>query len=463
MPETLNSHQAHGHRGGGLAVCPIDYRYGTEAMQEIFSEEGKLHRMLLVEAALAEAQAEVGMIPRESADAISRAARSRSVTAERVAAIEDEIRHDVMAVVRALAEQAGEAGAYVHLGATSNDIIDTANAMQLKEAWPLIEAGCRELRDELARLAGKHKATIQVGRTHGQWAVPTTFGLKMAVYAVEMDRHLQRLREAAPRVLVGKFLGAVGTGAAMGPKALEVQRLVLLKLGLHVPVVTLQTTQRDRHAELACILANISASVEKFATEVRNLQRSELDEVQEAFDTSKQVGSSTMAHKRNPISAENVCGLARVVRGFVVPAFENVPLWHERDLTNSSAERFIMSHQMVLTEYILKRSARLFHDLLVNTGSMRRNLEMAGPDIMAEAVMMALVEKGLGRQQAHEVVRSASMRAHGGEGSFLDALMAEPEVSSRLSEDEARAVLRPESYTGHAERLVELALDSLKE
>ncbi len=446
-----------------MAVCPLDYRYGSKEMRDIFSEEGKLRRMLLVEAALAEAQAEVGMVPAEAADAISEAARSGRVTTERVAAIEAETRHDVASVVRALAEQAGDAGAYVHLGATSNDIIDTANALQLKEAWPLIEGACRELRDELARLAREHRSTIQVGRTHGQWAVPTTFGLKMAVYAVEMDRHLQRLREAAPRVLVGKFMGAVGTGAAMGPKALEVQRLVLQRLGLGTPIVTLQTTQRDRHAELACIMANIASSLEKFATEVRNLQRSELDEVQEAFDASRQVGSSTMAHKRNPISAENVCGLARIVRAYVTPALENAPLWHERDLTNSSAERFTMSHQLVLAEYILRRSTRLFQGLVVKVDSMRANVDAAGADIMAESIMMLLVEKGIGRQEAHEVVRTAAMRAHEGEMSLLEALMASPEVSMRMSEETLRQALRPESYLGQAERLVDLALESMRD
>jgi adenylosuccinate lyase len=448
--------------GVGVTVCPLDYRYGTKEMRDIFSEEGKLRRMLLVEAALAEAQARVGMVPPEAAAAISEAAMSGRVTAHRVAEIEAETRHDVMSVVKALAEQAGDAGAYVHLGATSNDIIDTANALQLREAWPLIDTACRELRNELARLAKENRSTLQVGRTHGQWAVPTTFGLKMAVYAVEMDRHLERLREAAPRVLVGKFLGAVGTGAAMGEHALEVQRLVMERLGLGVPVVTLQTIQRDRHAELACLMANIATSVEKFATEVRNLQRSELGEVRESFDVSKQVGSSTMAHKRNPISAENVCGLARIVRGMVVPAFENAPLWHERDLTNSSAERFTMSHQMLLTEYILLRSVRLFRKLEVIPEAMMANLERAGPDIMAEAVMMALVEKGIGRQAGHELVRSASMRSAAGEASFADALLAAPEVSGKISREELEAALRPEAYTGHASELVDLALESLK-
>jgi adenylosuccinate lyase len=447
--------------GVGMTVCPLDYRYGTKEMRAIFSEEGKLRRMLMAEEALAEAQAKLGMIPPEAAAAISEAVMSGRVTAQRVDEIEAETRHDVMSVVKALAEQAGQGGAYIHLGATSNDIIDTANALQLKEAWPLIDAACRELRNELARLAKENRSTLQVGRTHGQWAVPTTFGLKMAVYAVEMDRHLERLNQAAPRVLVGKFLGAVGTGAAMGDNALEVQRLVMERLGLGVPVVTLQTTQRDRHAELACLLANIATSVEKFATEVRNLQRSELGEVQERFDANKQVGSSTMAQKRNPISAENVCGLARIVRGMVVPAFENAPLWHERDLTNSSAERFTMSHQLVLTEYILLRSVRLFKTLEVNAEAMMANLKRAGHDIMAEAVMVALTDKGIGRQVAHELVRSASMSSKGGNVSFSDALLGAPEVSGRMTREELDAALRPEAYIGRAEELVELALQSL--
>ena len=445
-----------------MEVCPLDYRYGSDEMREIFSEGGRLRRMLEVEAALARAQAQLGMVPQWAAEAITEVARSGRVTPERVDEIESQIKHDVMALVRAMTEQAGDAGAYIHLGATSNDIIDTATAIQLREALPHVERGVRAVRDELARLARDHVRTPQIGRTHGQWALPTTFGLKRAVYALEMDRHLQRLREATPRVVVGKFMGAVGTGAAMGPRALEVQRLVLEGLGLGVPVATLQTTQRDRHAELACVLANIATSLEKFATEVRNLQRSEIAEVGEYFDPKKQVGSSTMAHKRNPISAENVCGLARIVRGMVVPALENSPMWHERDLTNSSAERFTLSHSIVLTDYILTRSARLFRDLQVYPERMRENLLRAGPEIMAESVMMALVDKGLGRQDAHEAVRSASMRstAKGGRP-FAEELMAEPEVAKRLDRKGLDAALDPSAYLGSAPRVVELALEEI--
>ena len=445
-----------------MEVCPLDYRYGSDAMRELFSEVGRLKRMLEVEAALARAQAQLGMVPAAAAEAITEAARSGRVTAERVSELEAEIKHDIMALVRALSEQCAEAGAYVHLGATSNDIIDTATALQLKEAWPHLERGVRAVRDELARLAAEHKGTLQIGRTHGQWALPTTFGLKMAVYALEMDRHLERLEQAYPRVVVGKFMGAVGTGAAMGPHALEVQRLVLEGLGLVVPIATLQTTQRDRHAELACILANIASSLEKFATEVRNLQRSEIAEVGEFFDPKKQVGSSTMAHKRNPISAENVCGLARVVRGMVVPAFENVPLWHERDLTNSSAERYTLSHSIVLTDYNLGRSVRLFRQLQVHAERMRENLERAGPDVMAESVMMALVAKGMGRQDAHELIREASMRsAQRGGRALAEELMAEPGVAGRLTREELDRALDPRSYTGSAERIVDLALEQI--
>lgn len=445
-----------------MEVCPLDYRYGSDAMRELFSEDGRLKRMLEVESALARAQAQLGMIPAPAAHAITEAARSGRVTAARVNELEEQIKHDIMALVRALSEQCGEAGAYVHLGATSNDIIDTATALQLKEAWPHLERGVRAVRDELARLAMEHKGTLQIGRTHGQWALPTTFGLKMAVYALEMDRHLERLEQAYSRVVVGKFMGAVGTGAAMGPHAIEVQRLVLEDLGLVVPIATLQTTQRDRHAELACMLANIATSLEKFATEVRNLQRSEIAEVGEYFDPKKQVGSSTMAHKRNPISAENVCGLARVVRGMVVPAFENVPLWHERDLTNSSAERFTISHSIVLTDYILGRSVRLFRQLQVNAERMRENLERAGPDVMAESVMMALVAKGLGRQDAHELIRAASMRStQRGGRALAEELMAEPRVAERLTRGELDSSLDPRSYTGSAERIVELALEHI--
>ena len=446
----------------GMEVCPLDYRYGSDEMREVFSEGGRLRRMLEVEAALARAQAQLGMVPQWAAEAITEAARSGRVTAARVDEIEEQIKHDVMALVRAMSEQAGDAGAYIHLGATSNDIIDTATAMQLKEALPHIERGVRAVREELARHAQVHKRTPQIGRTHGQWALPTTFGLKMAVYALEMDRHLQRLQEATPRIVVGKFMGAVGTGAAMGPRALEVQRLVLEGLGLGVPIATLQTTQRDRHAELACVLANIATSLEKFATEVRNLQRSEIAEVGEHFDASKQVGSSTMAHKRNPISAENVCGLARIVRGMVVPALENSPMWHERDLTNSSAERFTLSHSIVLTDYILTRSVKLFRDLQVYPDRMLENLARAGPEIMAESVMMALVDKGMGRQDAHETIRRASMRstAKGGRP-FAEELMAEPEVAKRLGRKELDAALDPSAYLGSAPRIVELALEEI--
>jgi adenylosuccinate lyase len=340
-------------------------------MKGIFNEENKLQKMLDVEAALARAHAKVGNISKEYAEMITKIANTEKVKVERVKQIEKEIRHDLMAVVKALAEASGEAGKYVHLGATSSDIVDTATALQLKEAVTILKEDLMKLRGVFLSLARKHKDTVMMGRTHGQSAVPMTFGLKMAVYGLEVHRHLKRLNECEKRILVGKMSGAVGTGAAFGPQALKIQKIVTEDLGVGVEEASTQIVGRDRYTEFVCLLANIASSIEKFATEVRNLQRSEIDEVAEAFDTKKWVGSSTMAHKKNPINCENVCGLARIIRSFVTPTLENMILWHERDLTNSSAERFIIPHICILTDDILIKITNVFDNLEVNKKKMR--------------------------------------------------------------------------------------------
>lgn len=439
----------------GDAVCPLEFRYGREEMKSIFTEANKLQKFLDVQAALAEAHAELGNISKDDAWRIKSNANLNSVTVEDVNAIEREIKHDVMAVVRALANKCGKAGKSVHLGATSNDIIDTATALQLKEAIELIMKDLEALKKSLLRLADKHKNTIMVGRTHGQFAVPTTFGLKMAVYASEVQRHWERLEEAKKRVLVGKMTGAVGTGAALGEKALQIQEMVMNKLGLKAEEASLQIIGRDRYVELISILANTATSLEKFATEVRNLQRSEISEVSEAFDVKKQVGSSTMAHKKNPIVSENICGLARIARALLSPAFENNVLWHERDLTNSSAERFIIPHACVLVDDILFKMKNVFDNLVVNPENMRKNLESSKGLIMAESVMMALTKKGVGRQEAHEIVRSCAMKATQEEVSFKDALAENDTVSNTLTKEELESALNPENYTGQATEIVE--------
>ena len=436
-------------------VCPLEYRYGRDEMKTIFTEANKLQKFLDVEAALAEAHAELGNISKDDAWRIKSSANLNSISVEDVNAIEKVIKHDVMAVVKALSNKCGKAGESVHLGATSNDIIDCATALQLKEAIGLIMKALEALKKSLLNLAEKHKNTIMVGRTHGQFAVPITLGLKMAVFASEVHRHMERLEESRERILVGKMTGAVGTGAALGEQALQIQDIVMKKLELKAEEASFQIVGRDRYIEFISILANIATSLEKFATEVRNLQRSEINEVSEAFDVKKQVGSSTMAHKKNPIVSENICGLARIVRSFLFPTFENNVLWHERDLTNSSAERFIIPHACILVDDILFKMRDVFDNLVVYPEIMRRNLESSQGLIMAESVMMVLTKKGVGRQEAHEIVRNCAMKATMEEIGFSDALAENDIVSQTLSKEELEGALNPENYTGKAVEIVE--------
>ncbi|MDG6218708.1 MAG: adenylosuccinate lyase, partial [Candidatus Thermoplasmatota archaeon] len=286
-------------------VCPLDYRYGRKEMKEIFGEERRLQYLLTVEAALARSHVKVGTIPQKAADEISKKATTSHVTVSRVNDIEKETKHDIMAVTKALAEVCSDdAKKYIHLGATSYDIVDTANALQFVESTSLISQELKKLRKALVHLAKKHRRTVMLGRTHGQHTIPITFGLKMAGYAMEIERHLERMHEMKSRLFVGKLSGAVGTGAALGEHALELQQIMLTDLKLGIEDVSTQIVCRDRYNELLGLLCNIATSIEKFATEIRNLQRDEIAEVAEAFDVKKQVGSSTMPHKRNPITSE---------------------------------------------------------------------------------------------------------------------------------------------------------------
>ena len=437
-------------------LCPIDFRYGRPAMKGIFGEEARLQRLLDVEAALARAQAKVGTIPAAAAKEIASKATTKVVSVERVLEIEKDTRHDIMAVVLALTERCGpEAGKFVHLGATSNDISDTATALQLREATRVLGEGLRELRGVLAGLAKKHRTTVMLGRTHGQAAVPMTFGLKLAVFASEVDRHFERLKETEKRVVVGKMSGAVGTGAALGTRAGEIERAVMEDLGLGLEEAATQVVGRDRYAEFVAVLANVAASLEKFCTEVLNLQRTEIGEAAEAFESERQVGSSTMAQKENPVTSENVCSLARIVRGFVVPAYENVPLWHERDLTNSAGERILLPHATVLLDDILAKTTDVFRGLRVFPERMRANLDATKGQVMAESVMIALTGKGLGRQEAHKLVRDAAMEARKKGAHFRDVLSMDPAVKRLLSGKELDAAMDPDRYVGRSADIVD--------
>ncbi len=437
-------------------VCPIDFRYGRREIKEVFGEKSKLQYLLDVEAALAKVHAKVGNIPKKAADEISKKASVKFVKVERVKEIEKETRHDIMAITKALSEIcSGDAGKYVHLGATSYDIVDTANALQFSESTDFIKRELKELRKNLVNLAKEHKKTIMHGRTHGQFSIPITFGLKMAVYAMEVDRHLERMHECKSRILVGKMSGAVGTGAAMGKHILKIQELVMRDLKLGIEEGATQIVGRDRYIELLSTLSNISASMEKFATEIRNLQRSEIGEVAEAFESKKQVGSSTMPHKRNPIICEQICGLARVTRSFVIPAYENAIQWHERDLCNSSSERFILPHSLILTDWIVYQMNNVFKNLQVNPEKMLDNLEKSKGLPMAEAVMTKLVEKGMGRGDAHELVRKCSLKASDKDKDLLTTLLEDKNVSKLLGKNELEEIMNPRNYLGASDKIVD--------
>ncbi|MBF46420.1 MAG: adenylosuccinate lyase [Euryarchaeota archaeon] len=445
-----------------MTISPLDYRYGRNEAKFIWSREGRHSRQLEVERALVWAHCQLGRVSAEDYDVIADIADPGIVTADRVDEIEAETKHDIMALTKAMAEAAGEAGWCVHLGATSNDIVDSAVALQIKDSIKLQTEVLTQLISTLCDIASRERDTVMLGRTHGQAAVPITFGLKVAVWVDEFVRHYERLSELKNRAITGKFMGAVGTGAAQGKDAFELQNLIMKELGLGVPVATTQVVGRDRYIEWVGWMANVATTVEKVLQEVRNLQRSEIAEVAEAFDTKKQVGSSTMAHKRNPITAENACGLARIVRSMIVPSYENALLWHERDLANSSAERFTLSHSMILLDDILMKTDRVMRNLSVDAKRMRENIESQNGMVMAEKVMLALVDRGVTRDNAHEILRAASMQAIS-DGQGLHAACSNDEViSSLFGEDELANLFVPDGHIGHSGRIVDEAVARAK-
>lgn len=448
-----------------MPILPIDTgRYGTAEMRRIFEEEMRVQKMLDVEAALAWAHAEVGNIPRKDAEKIAAMASTKHVKLSRVKEIEREIKHDVASLVRALAEVCGASGAYVHLGATSYDIVDTAIALQLKEALALIEKRLNSFEKVLIEKALKYKDTLMIGRTHGQHALPITLGFKFAVWMREVSRHIQRLRQCRERVLVGKMSGAVGTQAGLGDKAVKIQELVMKRLGIKAADISTQIVQRDRHAELICLLAMIATSLENFATEIRELQRPEIAELFEPFETEKQVGSSTMPHKRNPETCERICGLARIVRSLAVPALENVVTWHERDLTQSSAERFIIPEACILVDYMLFLMTNIVANLRVDEERMLKNIEITQGRVMSEAVMIALTRKGVSRQKAHELLRKLTIKSEIEKRPFKETLLEDKVVRSKLSEKEIDDALNIKNYLGTALKQVESMVErTLKE
>ncbi len=452
-----------------MSILPIDMgpietgRYGTAEMRRIFEEEARVQKMLDVEAALAWAHAEVGNIPRKDAEKIMAMASLKYAKLSRIKEIEREIKHDVAALVRALAEACGPSGGYVHLGATSYDIVDTANALQLKEALELIGKRLDDFEKVLMEKALQYKDTLMMGRTHGQHALPITLGFKFGVWMREISRHIQRLGQCKERVLVGKMSGAVGTQAGLGKHAMKIQELVMQRFGIKSAEISTQIVQRDRHAELVCVLAMIASTLDNFATEIRELQRPEIGELFEPFEVEKQVGSSTLPHKRNPETCERVCGLARIVRSLVVPALENVVTWHERDLTQSSAERFIIPETCVLVDYMLFLMSNIVANLHVDEERMLKNLELTQGRAMSEAVMIALTRKGVNRQEAHEYLRKLAIKSEMEKRHFKDVLLQDKIIREKLSGKEIDEALNPKNYLGTAVNQVELMVKKTME
>jgi adenylosuccinate lyase len=443
----------------GSLFCPLEYRYGRESTRRLFSRDARLARALKVEAALAATESELGMIPAEAARAIERAATLEHVTVEQVDALEAKIRHDVMAMARTLATAAGDAGRWVHYGATSADITETAMALELKESAAILRADLTALARSLTALARKHRATPEIGRTHGQHGIPISFGHKMAVAAAEFARHRRRLDELLPRLAVGKMAGAMGTGAGFGTQAAEVESGVMRRLGITADEAPTQLVGRDRLAEFTNWLALVATSAERLATEVRNLQRTELGEVSEPFDEESQVGSSTMAQKRNPIVTENVSSLARLVRAFALPPLENMIQWHERDLANSANERIVVPHAILLTDDLLTKLHDVVAGLRVDTVRMAAAVEQSRSS-MTESLMLALTGKGLRRADAHELLRRLTRDPTAGPPIAARA-KAEPAVTALLTPAEIDELLDPASYVRAATDKTDRILASL--
>ena len=441
-----------------MAVHPIEERYGTKEMRAVWSEKNRFFCIVKAEVALAKAEAHHGMIPASAAVEISEKAHNASL--ERAKVIELEISHDVMAIVKAISEVTGESGRWVHYGATSNDLLDTATGLQLGQTLGLIDQKLRQLLGVLLRRAEENKALVCIGRTHGQHGVPTTYGLRFAIWASEIGRHIERLEQIRPRVVVGQMTGAVGTQAALGPKGIEVQASMMEYLGMSSVDVSNQVISRDRYAEYFMFCAGVATTLDKIAVEVRTLQRTEIGEVEEAFGKN-QVGSSTMPHKRNPIKSEQVCGLARIIRSSVEPALQNNTLWDERDLTNSSCERVIFPESSILTDHCLRLMTGVIDGLVINRAAIRRNLAFLNGINMAEPVMIELTKKGMNRQDAHERVRMASMQALAEGKPLADVLATDPEVVRCCSKTDIAALLNPDAYTGTAVQQVERVIEKL--
>jgi adenylosuccinate lyase len=422
-------------------------RYSRSRMKKIWSDKNKFDQWLRVEIAACEAWAELGEIPREDIVKI----RKASYNLNRIAEFLKVTHHDMTAFLSSVAESLGTESRFIHLGLTSSDVMDTALSLQLTQAADILTKDVAELISVLENKAVEHKYTIMMGRTHGVHAEPITFGLKMALWTEEMKRNAQRLAEAKKNISVGKISGAVGTYATVPP---QVEKIACAKLGLAPAPISSQIIQRDRHAQFLTTLAIIASSLEKFATEVRGLQRTEVREVEEPFEEG-QTGSSAMPHKRNPELCERICGLARLIRGYALTSLENIALWHERDISHSSTERIILPDSCLVLDYMLSIFTSIMKGLRVYPENMRRNIELSQGLVFSQRVLIALINKGLTREEAYKMVQGHAMKAWGEKKDFLSLLEADRRVTAHLSKRELNSLFDYEYYLKHVDEVFE--------
>lgn len=419
-------------------------------MTAIWTEENQFRSWLEVELAACYAWSKLGHIPEKDVDVLYRDAR---FDVERIREIEEITRHDVVAFTRAVSESLGEEKKWIHYGLTSTDVVDTAWGYRLKQANTILRQGLSGMIDVLAKKAIRHKYTVMMGRTHGIHAEPTTFGLKCALWFAEMNRNLERFNKAAEDVEYGKLSGAVGTFANIPP---EVESLTCERLGLRAAPVSTQTLQRDRHAYYMATLALIGSTMEKMAVEIRHLQKSETREVEERFYEG-QKGSSAMPHKRNPIGSENITGCARVLRGYMVTAYENIPLWHERDISHSSAERIILPDATILLDYMLNRFTRLVDNLVVFEDNMLENMNRTHRLVFSQRLLLKLIDKGLSREKAYDLVQPLAMEAWSKKNDYKAIVDNDKTITEILSREEIEDAFDPDYHTSQVDTIFKRA------
>lgn len=432
-----------------MAILPIDSgRYGTKEMMDIFSEQKKVNYQLEIEGAAAISQSEIGIISKKVGKTIYTAAMSGKITVKRIKELEAKSDHDTAALVESLSEKCTkDARPWIHYGLTSNDLVDTSNSMQMRDALKIIEPKVAKMALLLAKRAVQHGKIPAVGRTHGQHASIISFGLKFANWAAEMAKHVERIEEIKKRVLICKTLGVVGTGSLMGAKSLEVQKRVAKRLNLFPAEVTTQIIPRERYAEYVFELALIGSTLEKIAVEIRNLQRTEIGEVAEQFKKG-QMGSSAVPVKRNPIKSERVSSLSKILRSQVAITFENIPLWHERDLSNSANERFVLPTAAILVDEMLETMIKIISNLMVNEKKIVENLYITKGQIFAEFVLEALIKKGVPRFIAYRDVQRVAFEAKDKDIQYIDAIKNDKAFSTKLTKKEIDSIFSPEKHLG---------------